>query len=351
VVLLLPGPKPTPKPVAAKPSVHVYQATSGPIGVALLGSHAWISQTSPDRVVEFNTGDGKQVGSVTADLAFPWGIAAGGGYVWIANDRKDPGSVTRVNAATGSVTQLAGTSSGIANPTSIAVQGSHVWVANLGTQTKTGFTGYGSVTELDASTGSVQKTIPGGKGGITYPVSLAVDGPFVWVVDAGYKGGLGGVTRIDTRNGNAVTMTGGNYGFARPASIAIGGSHVWVLNDPYRGRLSVTEMNASDGSWVQTLSGPQFDFGSYVSLFGYRPEGIAADGDRVWVADPDGGTDGHGAMTELNAQTGGLVRVLAGSPYGLYTPNAVAAAGSQVWIANFGPKNSPGSITVLKSFR
>jgi hypothetical protein len=351
VVLLIPSSKPKPKPIAAKPSVHVYQATSGPIGVALMGSHAWISQSGPDKIVELNTSDGSQVTSITQGLDFPWGIAAGGGYVWIANDRKNPGSVTKLNAATGAVTQLAGPSQGIANPTAVAVQGSHVWVANLGTQTRTGFTGYGSVIELDASTDAVLKTIPGTKAGITYPVSIAASGAFVWIVDAGYKGGLGGVTRIDTRDGSSFTKTGGGYGFVRPAAIAVSGSHVWVLNDPYRGSLSVTEMNASDGSWVQTLSGPQYGFGSYVSLFGYRPEGIAAAGNRVWVADPNGGTDGHGAVTEINARTGALVRVLSGSPYNLSTPNAVAAAGSQVWIASFGPKNTPGSITVLKSFR
>ena len=349
VVLLLLQSKP--KAIAAKPSVLVYQVSSGPIGVALAGSRAWISQSGPDKVVGLSTADGKQLSSDTQALNFPWDIAAGDGYAWVANGGGSPGSVTRISATTGAVTQLAGPSHDIANPTAVAIQGSHVWVANLGAKTHTGFTGFGSVTELDASTGTVLKSIPGTKTGITYPASIAVSGPYVWLVDAGYKGGLGGVTRIDTRDGSSFTKDGGNYGFVRPAAIAVGGSHVWVLNDPYRGGLSVTEMNASDGSFVQTLSGSQYDFGSYVSLFGYRAAGIAAAGNRVWVADPDGGSSGHGAVTEINAQTGGLVRVLSGTPYDFYTPDAITAAGSQVWISNFGPKNTPGSITVLKSFR
>lgn len=340
-----------PKPAAATPSVHIYHLTSGPIGVALAGSHAWISQIGPDKVVEFSTGNGRQVSSDTQDLNFPWAVAAGDGYAWVANDGNNAGSVTKLSMTTGAVTQLAGPASDIANPTAIAVQGPHIWVANLGTRTRTGFTGYGSITELDASTDAVLKTITGGKNGITYPDSIAVGGPYVWVVDGGYKGGLGGVTRIDTRDGSILTKTGGSYGFERPAAIAVSGSHVWVLNNPYRGQLSVTEMNVSDGSWVQTLSGPQYGFGSYVSLFGYRTQGIAVAGNRVWVADPGGGSDGHGAVTEINARTGDLMRVLSGKLYDFYTPNAVTAAGSQVWIASFGPKNTPGSMTVLKSFR
>lgn len=340
-----------PRPVLAVPSVHVYSVTSGPNAVALAGAHAWVSQVQPDGVAEFNFGDGTQAARYSAGLRAPWDIAAGGGYVWVANG-STPGSVTKLNAATGKVIQVFGSSSGIVNPTAVAIQGSTVWVANLGATASDGnFSGFGSVTELDARTGARLRTIRGSEGKITYPVSIAVSGPYVWILDSGYKEGLGGVTRIDTRNGRGWTKTGGIYGFERPASIAVSGSHVWVLNNPYRGSLSVIEMNASDGSWVRTLSGPQYDFGRFVKHLAYRPEGIAAAGSRVWVANPLGGSGGHGSLTEINAQTGGLVRVLSGSPYHFYLPIAVAGAGPQVWIASFGPRNKPGRLTVLRSFR
>jgi hypothetical protein len=347
-----PKPNPRPKPVVAKPSVHVYHFNNGgPIAVALAGTQAWAALASPDALIALNTSDGSQARSITENLDFPWDIAAGGGNVWAANDRHNPGSVTKLDTGSGTTTKIAGSFNDIANPTAVAVQGTNVWVANLGVQTKSGFTGFGSVTELDASTGSVRKTIPGSKAGITYPDSIAVSGPYVWVVDGGYHGGLGGVTRIDSRNGNLLTLTGGNYGFERPAAIAVSGGHVWVLNDPYRGGLSVTEMNESDGSFVRRLAGPQYGFGAYVSYLQYRAQGIAAAGDRVWVVDPAGGSDGHGAVTEIDATTGNLVRVLSGAPYNFYQPNAIAIAGSQVWVSNFGPKNSPGWMTVLQSFR
>jgi hypothetical protein len=48
----------------------------------------------------------------------------------------------------------------------------------------------------------------------------------------------------------------------------------------------VTEQNASNGSWVRTLSGATYGFND--------PYGIAADGTHIWVA------NSHGAsVTEL----------------------------------------------------
>jgi DNA-binding beta-propeller fold protein YncE len=46
--------------------------------------------------------------------------------------------------------------------------------------------------------------------------------------------------------------SGGSYAFYGPYGVAFDGTHIWVTN--YGGN-SVTELNAADGSWVQTLSG------------------------------------------------------------------------------------------------
>ena len=55
------------------------------------------------------------------------------------------------------------------------------------------------------------------------------------------------------------------------------GTHVWVANNQGD---SVTELNASDGSWVQTLSGGSYGFNA--------PYAIAVDSTHVWVADANG---------------------------------------------------------------
>jgi hypothetical protein len=72
----------------------------------------------------------------------------------------------------------------------------------------------------------------------------------------------------------------------------------------------VTKVNASDGSFVQNLSGGSYNF----SL----PDGVAFDGLHVWVSNP-----GNNSLTELT--TGGsFVRNLSGAPFNFSSPVALA---------------------------
>jgi hypothetical protein len=54
---------------------------------------------------------------------------------------------------------------------------------------------------------------------------------------------------------------------------------------------------------------------------------VVADG-RLWV--PNGN-----AVTEINARTGALIRVLGGRPYRFRSPDVAGVAGNDVWIGNF----------------
>ena len=55
--------------------------------------------------------------------------------------------------------------------------------------------------------------------------------------------------------------------------VAFDGTHLWVTN---QNGSSVTELNASNGSWVRTLSGGSYGFN--------HPEGVAFDGTHLWAA-------------------------------------------------------------------
>jgi DNA-binding beta-propeller fold protein YncE len=66
-------------------------------------------------------------------------------------------------------------------------------------------------------------------------------------------------------------------------AIAFDGTHLWVTN---YGGSSVTELNASDGSWVRTVSGGSYGFSA--------PDAIAFDGAHLWVTN-----HGGGSVTEL----------------------------------------------------
>ena len=50
----------------------------------------------------------------------------------------------------------------------------------------------------------------------------------------------------------ATKLSGGSYGFNYPIGVATDGSHVWVANDLGQ---SITELSATSGSYLKTLSG------------------------------------------------------------------------------------------------
>ena len=74
---------------------------------------------------------------------------------------------------------------------------------------------------------------------------------------------------------------------------------------------------------MQVLKRPSYQFND--------PVNIASNGTRVWVTNNNGGS-----VTELNASTGALVKVLGGLSYQFSQPSAVAFDGTHVWVTNFG---------------
>ncbi len=178
------------------------------------------------------------------------------------------------------------------------------------------------------STGHViaSRVLAKGNYGFQDVTDITAVGAHIWV--ASYGGNS--VTELNASDGSWVrTLSGGNYGFNHPTGIAADGTRIWVANASGN---SVTELNASDGSWVQTLSGGNYGFNG--------PTGIAADGTRIWVTDSQGKS-----VTELNASDGSWVRTLSGGNYGFSGPYDIAADGVHVWVAN----NTGKSVTELNA--
>ena len=69
----------------------------------------------------------------------------------------------------------------------------------------------------------------------------------------------------------------------------------------------MTELDAVTGAVVRVLTGPGYGFSG--------PRSVAADGTHVWVTNYVGGS-----VTELDAVTGALVRMLTGPGYGSAAP-------------------------------
>jgi hypothetical protein len=274
---------------------------------------------------------------VTSALAANYGtsaIAADGPHLWAI----DGSSVEELNASNGAVIRtLSGGRYEFGQPTGIAADGTHVWVAN-------GM----SLTEVNASDGTVIRVLSGGKYARIQPSRIADDGTHLWVASSSgdwddpaispdglpLNHGSGSVTELSASDGSVIrTLSGSKYQFNDPAGIAADGTDVWVTNLDY-GRW-VIELNASNGSVIRTL--PRFAAPGTNLMVEPVPLGIATDGTRVWIADY-----GNNLVTELNASNGTFIRTLSdGSHFstssyewGYNFPNAIAVESTHVWITS-----------------
>jgi titin len=142
----------------------------------------------------------------------------------------------------------------------VSSDGVSVWVANIWDN---------SVTQLDALTGSVLRTIAVGGA----PSSVSSDGTNVWVTNSADAT----VSQIDAGTGVLVrTIAVGNA----PTGVISDGSFVWVANTADD---TVTQLAASTGAVVRTIA------------TGDAPTSIAARGTEVWV-----GNAGSGDLTRIH---------------------------------------------------
>jgi outer membrane protein assembly factor BamB len=212
-------------------------------------------------------------------------------------------------------------------PIAIAVDGVHVWVANV----------FGnSVTELDAKSGSIIRVIDARADDFATPIAIAVTHSHVWVVNDGVKGnskGTGSITELSASTGALVrVITVGAARFDNPAAIATNGSHVWVTNlETSSDGGSVTDLNEADGSIARVVDG----LGDYFD----GPVAVAADGNDVWVVSSGaknyyGNGRGVGSVTELDARTDRVIRIITAQTAPFDEPTAIAISGGHVWVAN-----------------
>ena len=290
-------------PHGSAPGPHVPTSGSHP---PASGSHAPAGSNAPASGSHGSSATSARVYSGESyGFNAPNRIATDTSHVWVTN----PGgsSVTELNASDGSLVQvLTGASYGFDHPVGIADDGTHIWIAN---------TNSNAVTELNASDGRLVQVLTSVSYGFSRPYAIADDGTHVWVVNTNGNS----VTELNASDGSLVqVLTGASYGFDGMAAIAVVGTHVWVANATGN---SVTELNASDGSLVQVLTGASYGFSG--------PRAFALDGTHVWVANTNGNS-----VTELNASDGSWVATLSGPSYGFYGPWDMTAEGTHVWITN-----------------
>jgi hypothetical protein len=127
----------------------------------------------------------------------------------------------------------------------------------------------------------------------------------------------------------ATQFTDPSYGFNGSLSVIFDGTHVWTANQAGN---SLTEVDAATGALVRVVSGAKYGFN--------HPWTLAFAGGYIWVTNPDGNS-----VTEVNPTDGSLVRVLTDKKYQFNAPRGITSFMGHVWVSNeFG-----NSLTEIKA--
>jgi hypothetical protein len=311
--------------------------------VVVSGRHVFVGNIDGSQLItELNASNGSTVRIINDGKSNVTEFAISGPDVWIIN--YDKNAVYEVNSNNGHLIRtVKGKTTEYVNdrgitvkrkinlfndPQGIAVSDGHVFVSNMA---KAPFYG-GSFTELNASNGSVIRVIQSTEGPQT--LFAGTDGPWFNGMFAGEISGSTGMvlrgfegsglnciadngrdawglteygvsaTEVQLRTGFTTvvtTVTSSAAEFNDSDGIAISGNDVWVTNTDARQLTgnSITELNASTGAVVRVLNAAKYQFKG--------PWGIASGDNHLWVANAGGNS-----VTEINASNGSLVRVIQG---------------------------------------
>lgn len=146
------------------------------------------------------------------------------------------------------------------------------------------------------------------------PISGALAGSDLYVANQGGNN----VTEVNAKNGDYVaTVTGPSFGFDGPTAIALVGGDLFVANGTGD---SLTEFSAGTNTLVQQISGDTYGFSDPIAL--------AASGTDLFVL------SAAGAVTEVNTTNGALVGVASGPSFGFDGPLGIAVSSTDVFVTN-----------------
>ncbi len=316
------------------------------------GSHVWVTIddtnwkahpfTTRYEIVELNASTGKLVRIIhneSGDLTWPQAMAVSGSHLWVADEQY--WRLTEFNVTNGRLVRvISAKADGLADPGAIAVSGGHVWIAKS-------HVGANSVTELDASNGSLVRVIKAKVDGLNGPSAIAFSGSHVFVLNATGDS----VTELDANSGALVRVINsragccaprqGTFEWAAPVTLAVSGPHLWVVNqhndaNGATSESSVVEFDVSNGSLVRIIRAKADGL--------YIPRAIAVRRGRVWV------DNGNNTISELNASNGSLVRIVNVKldPKGLNSADGIAVSGPYIVVLNI-YSGQKGSVTVINA--
>jgi hypothetical protein len=104
-------------------------------------------------------------------------------------------------------------------------------------------------------------------------------------------------------------------------AMVLSGTDLFVSNSDIDGNGWLTEIDASTGALVRTISGQAYRFSF--------PCALAIKGTHLFVVDT-----GSGSLADIDAATGALVSVISGPAYGFSDPHALVFDGPDLFVAN-----------------
>ena len=179
-----------------------------------------------------------------------------------------------------------------------------------------------SLTEIDPTTGAWMGSFLGRRYGFSRPTAITSTGSDLFVANE-----TGSLSEVRASNGAAIrTISGTDYRFLHPIALAISGNTVLVLNAGSPSATpavagSISEIDAQSGKLLRNVSGSSFGFDDPIAL--------AVSGPDTYVVDV-----ANNSVTEVDTASGALVRVIAGQ--GLNTPDGITVADGHVWVSDAG---------------
>jgi hypothetical protein len=158
------------------------------------------------------------------------------------------------------------------------------------------------------------------------PTSAAVAGSHLFVAN----GANNSVSEVKASNGSYVaTISGTGFGFDSPAAIVSVGGDLFVANSAGN---SVSEFSAAARHTdIRTISGPDYGFDD--------PLALASSGPDLFVL------NGGGSLTEVAIASGDFIGTASGDSFGFDDPTGLAVKDGDVFVVN----SAADSVTVVKA--
>lgn len=251
--------------------------------------------------------------------------------LWIANS--DYFGITELNATTGAVERIINSrADGFIDPIGIATSEGHIWVVSGGYTYANGQNKYGMVSELDATSGALIRKIDLAKRGVTGLSSVTVVSGRVWISASGGNQ----LVELSESTGSVLHIFQSHSRFAMPSGISGYGTKVWIANPGWLGR--VYARDAQSGKAFRGVT-PLVTYKTPATVSGYstdslQPSQILADANYVWTGNHAGQTlRSMSSVTQLSAATGRVIRTFGSPRTGFNGPiESIAQESNHLWV-------------------